>query len=164
MRQVGYLLELYWDARSPEYKKSAVQLHLIIRNRMYKCDFKLPPQCEWDIRTSGLLDSDRCWLPTFRGNLSVPTLRIKQCRLTLSLGPIGCAETPVTTRQHCVKPQKSEVFELAGWGDLWCVVLIKFRENRLVGSECGSFCFTISARPSLVCRTQHWLFHNPTFP
>lgn len=128
---------------------SAVLLHVIIRNRKYKCDFKLLPQCVrysffWIVRQRSLLVAGVSGQPI--GFIFTD----KALQVTLPLGPIGCLETPATTSQHYVKPQKSEFFELAGWDDLWRIVRTKFRENRLFGSEFGSFCFIISSRP-LAC-------------
>jgi hypothetical protein len=54
--QVGYLLELYRDARSPEYKKTASSLQR--RRRMLFCDLENQPSVHrpsQDCETAGAL-------------------------------------------------------------------------------------------------------------
>ena len=58
-------------------------------------DYRLPPRCKLDLRSSGMLRSVDWWLPTFRSHLQVSD----RTTWPFTMGLIGCQETSVTNYQ-----------------------------------------------------------------
>jgi len=78
-----------------------------IINRQIMRDFRLPPQCKWDLLSSGMLRSVYLWLAVLRRIILEPLL--VGLLVLWKIGPIGCPETSVTNHnQHCVTFQKTE--------------------------------------------------------
>jgi hypothetical protein len=88
-----------WGGLGPQGAVEPLRKHAM-RN------FRLTPWCKSDLRSSGMLRGVDWQLPTFRGNLSVPSSRAKQFMCwtawPLNMIPVGCPETSVTNYQSAL--------------------------------------------------------------
>lgn len=51
-----------------------------VKQRGNMCNFRFPPHCKWDVRSSGISSSVDWQLQTFRYNLSEPSSRVKHSK------------------------------------------------------------------------------------
>jgi hypothetical protein len=71
-------------------------------------DVRLPPQCKWDIRSSGMLRGVYWWLVTDVSGQPIGLVFKGQTNAwPLKMGPILCPETSVNTHLRCVTLQKT---------------------------------------------------------
>jgi len=52
----------------------------VVKNGIFSCDFRLPPRCILDLRSSGILRNVANPVPTFRDNLSVSSSGVEQSK------------------------------------------------------------------------------------